>query len=398
MVLTIHLLLLVIGLRYTKIGMLDFEVYYKAVQCHAIGCNPWQLHLDQIFEGSKALPFLYTPIFLVIFHPLLSFDLVSAYFVWTLCMELLLVATYVLLALSLQTAGVPLNNKIKVIALSTLFLCGQTMEGLINGQVHIIIALAMLSYWYALSCKKTHIAGVSLALACLFKPFFGLGILCALWFRQWSTVFYFLLTLVIGFIASAMLGISSRDYSYYYNAMNEFAVSLAAKREFDFAPARFVTWGLRAALGIDHSASLPAANSFTVIQYAVICLLAWSFMRTPNSSPQSRMLACGIFSSIIPLSSPIIWSHYFLWSMFSFVLLFAFLFNRPTSYKGIFESSTLQNLILCCLIVSLGRFYTYYPGVGVLDIFLILIVWPSLFITMLVSAFVCAPEYLKRDS
>lgn len=397
-----HAILIIVGVLYSGITAIDFKVYYEAAICRDIGSNPWQFKLARISADSSILPFLYPPLFFVFFRPFLFLDFTSAYVVWVILMELLLIPMYFLLALSARDVGIDLSNRNKGIILSMLLLTGPTMEAVLVGQVQILTALLLLIYWYSLSHRYSAIAGMSLALACIFKPFVVIVMICALWFKEWLVIHYFILTIVFMFFASMSIGIEIREYVDYSDAMRDFSMVLDRLSSFDLSPSRFY---IRSMYIFDQrfASVLMALSFFIVCLYKLtIPALALSFVFSPVDSIRNRMLASGIFGLLLPLCSPIIWGHYFIWSLFAYIVVIISLVDCKIPDRDMPRFRIIQTLKILCILMPLGNFYScVYPILSERDLMAIfcLLYWPCIILTALASAIYYIPlSFIKAQS
>jgi len=402
-IMLLHVILIIIGFQYSRIVGLDFKVYYEAALCWDIGCNPWKLKLALLQNNSSILPFLYPPPFFILFRPFLFFSVTSAYGIWLFLMELMLLPIYALLVLSVRDAGIPLSDRNKSIVFAMLLLSGPTIEALLVGQVQILIALLLLIYWYSLCHKYSGLAGVSLAAACIFKPFLAVCIICALWFRLWPVIPFFILALLFVILISASASIGTKEYIEYFAAMNDFSVVLSQLSRFDLSPSRFF---FRTSDIFDPNFALfLMAFSFVIVLFYKLTLsvLACSFIVIPIDSTKNRMLACGIFCLLLPLCSPVIWGHYFILSLFAYIVVIIGILDCSMPDSDVLRFRIVQSLKILCVIIPLGNFYScVYPIFCERDIMAMfcLLYWPCIIITTIASAIHYIPGMIwkKRKS
>lgn len=398
-ILLIHLFLIIVGLEFSHIEALDFKVYYEAAVCWDFGCNPWQLKLNRFRTDPSILPFLYPPPFFVLFRPFLSLNPTSAYGTWLLLMELLLIPVYVLLAISVRDAGIQLTNRNKTIIFSILFLSGPTIEGLLVGQVQVLTASAMLIYWYSLSNRLPGLAGISLALACFLKPFLLIAILCAIWFREWRVIHYFVLTVIIIIFISSVLGIGIKAYVDYFTAMSEFAQIVNQLLYFDLSPSRFlIRWAYTLP---PRFSNLVFTANFTLVVFhkITILLLTLSFFFIPFDSTRNRTLACGMFALLLPLCAPVIWGHYFIWSLFAYIIGIIGILDGSIPDKHVPGFTVMRNLKLLCVLLPLVYFYScVYPVFFIKNLMFLNYIsyWPCIIITSVACAFRYFPKIVLK--
>lgn len=192
-----------------KIDLIDFQVYFGAVNNFLAGINPYQ----QLYVGT--IPFNYPPSVLLFLLPLSLFSIKLSQFIWFIFSIFCLIAV----AQIVFSLFVPKEKRwIKLILLSLLLQNFPTKFTLVMGQINFLVLLLIVLSFYFYVRKKDGLSGLFLGLSAAIKLNPLLLIVFFVVKKRYKIVFLTFLTFFLANLTLLMIDPSSTLF-YYQNVL-----------------------------------------------------------------------------------------------------------------------------------------------------------------------------------
>lgn len=290
--------------------LIDFGVYYRAAKGVSLGLNPY-LTLENL------IPFNYPPASLFFFIPFSLLPLFSGQIVWT-SFSLTCLGLSIYLLLKCLNLRLKLGEFFLLIPLVSLAFPVKWTLGM--GQINNLIFLLLVAIFYFYQKRQDFLSGVSLGLAVILKltPLFLLGLF--LLKRKWKIVFYSLATILFfTFLAGLVFGFDL-TVNYFFKILPSLFGGTGKEIYYNQSIS-----GLLARLIADNNLGFYFSSFFS---FLILGISYWVLARRKKLTS----LDYSLLIIAILLVNRFSWQHHFVWTIFPFLALLAFLRKEKSNY------------------------------------------------------------------
>ncbi|MCD6385804.1 DUF2029 domain-containing protein [Candidatus Sumerlaeota bacterium] len=359
---------------YHRMHINDFKHIYLGAEVLLKGGNPYDAR--QLFTAAhlhnvrRLNPYVYPPFTGLVLGFLTFFDLFTAARIWFLLNHFFLWLSIVLLFISLR-----LPLRVSYFALGV-FLGGVMFpfyRTLTAGQLNCALLLLIVLIWWAYSRKKYVWAGFLVAFATLFKLAPAIFFLLFLWRRDWRTLRYAILSLIVLVVLSiGLVGLRVHlDFIPVLKAMS-YGHSTWAAFGMDFYrdPFNQSFNSLFHHLFTENPYTTPwiklspyIANIFTYIVAIslVVIVLARTLPARRISATGREDLEFSLFVFLMLLIPSLFWDHYLTILIFPIFVLSRYV--NPGHYPGLFLF--VCSVAIVCIPINFGA-PAFRRGLGIL--------------------------------
>jgi alpha-1,2-mannosyltransferase len=354
----------------------DFVQDYTSVQAIAEGRNPYEPYNDmtqRLFGGPPHKGKLYSfhaPSSLIFFMPLTPLPYGAAFVAWGLVS---LAGLWLVCALSLSVVGLDrpwLAGLVTALALIALL---PIRENFVEGQLNVVVAAGIVATWMAQRSARPWLAGACLGAAFALKPIPGLFFLYYLYRREWRLLGAAAVVLIV--LNLVGLGLAGWDGLRLYATVNypDHAAVWPAY------PDNASLHGFFTRLFGPSSWKRPpyplpgASTALWLLSGAALAAVAWVAVRRGRNpsvrdadargSITSGDLDVAALCAFTLLVTPIVWPHYYVVLIPTFVVAGAWLWHARDRAPGRARTG-LAVLVIAGAVLATAHYEEPYRGAG----------------------------------
>jgi len=337
--------------NFAKVSMSEFYAWSSELRA---GGNPWQASGDPAFKPLPGVLHLghcnYPPAFLMAFEPLTMLPVRAAYWLWQgIILACLLAATLIVA----HDLGPPADAAPYALAAGAALLFPETYGTFYESQLTFILLLLLVVSYACDRRGRSIAAGLTLALAMLFKMFPGLAAGYFLLRRRWATLAW---AIVFGVLGMVLTGARSQYAFMQSGVLHSSWLADDAWLRNDRSIA--VYSNLRALLDWLSGGSLPEPLiplwlGLTALACVLTVAITAAATRRPARSAEGEVASYGLWLTAAIIVSPISWGHYL-------PLILPLLFGLAVDAIRCPRKSTIARLLVVTGLIAL--YAAYFAG------------------------------------